>query len=168
MITTGCASALTFSTVNRLRPRHLAPRQWILARITARNAQHSPLTAAAKPTKLVLITNFRFRFNTARADAWRYCDEAMLAIQTTEEKWCEAEVNRIAGEIALKSPEPDAAKAEGYFESALSVALAQQAKSWELRAATSLARLWRDQGKVQQARELLAPVYGWFTDWTGS
>src|SRR5271167_1873762 len=48
MITTGCASALTFSTVNRLRPRHLAPRQWILARITARNAQHSPLTAAAK------------------------------------------------------------------------------------------------------------------------
>ena len=48
MFTTGCASALTFSTVNRLRPRHLAPRQWILARITARNAQHSSLTAAAK------------------------------------------------------------------------------------------------------------------------
>src|SRR5271169_4206032 len=48
MFTTGWASVLTFSTVNRLRPRHLAPRQWILARITARNAQHSPLTAAAK------------------------------------------------------------------------------------------------------------------------
>ena len=59
---------------------------------------------------------------------------------------------------------PDAAKAEAYFERALAVARKQQAKSWELRAAMSLARLWRDQGKVQQARELLAPVYGWFTE----
>ena len=56
------------------------------------------------------------------------------------------------------SPERDAAKAEEYFERALAVARQQQAKSWELRAAMSLARLWRDQGKVQQARELLAPV----------
>ena len=62
------------------------------------------------------------------------------------------------------SPEPDAAKAETYFDRALAVSRAQQAKSWELRAAMSLARLWRDQGKVQQARELLAPVYGWFTE----
>ena len=62
------------------------------------------------------------------------------------------------------SPEHDAAKAEAYFERALAVARQQQAKSWELRAAMSLARLWRDQGKVQQARELLAPVYGWFTE----
>ena len=54
--------------------------------------------------------------------------------------------------------------AKAYFERALSVALKQQAKSFELRAAMSLARLWRDQGKVQQARELLAPVYGWFTE----
>jgi predicted ATPase len=97
-------------------------------------------------------------------DAWRCCDEAMLAIQTTEEKWSEAEVNRIAGEIALLSPEPDAAKAETYFERALDVARQQQAKSWELRVSMSLARLCRDQGKVQQARELLAPVYGWFTE----
>ena len=97
-------------------------------------------------------------------DAWRCIGEAMTAIETTKERWCEAEVNRIAGEIALKSPEPDAAKAEAYFERALAVARQQQAKSWELRAAMSLARLWRDQGKVQQARELLAPVYGWFTE----
>ena len=74
------------------------------------------------------------------------------------------EVHRIAGEVALKSPEPDAAKAETYFERALAVSRQQQAKSWELRAAMSLARLWRDQGKPQQARELLAPVYGWFTE----
>jgi predicted ATPase len=62
-----------------------------------------------------------------------------------------------AGEIALKSPEPDAAKAQAYFERAHAVARAQQAKSWELRAAMSMARLWRDQGKRQQARDLLAP-----------
>jgi predicted ATPase len=70
----------------------------------------------------------------------------------------------MAGEIALVSPEQDVAKAQAYFERALDVARAQQAKSWELRAAMSLARLWRDQGKVNQARELLAPVYGWFTE----
>ena len=97
-------------------------------------------------------------------DAWRCIGEAMTAVETTKERWFEAEINRIAGEIALKSPEPDAAKAEAYFERALAVARQQQAKSWELRAAMSLARLWRDQGKVQQARELLAPVYGWFTE----
>ena len=88
----------------------------------------------------------------------------MTAIETTKERLCEAEVNRIAGEIALMSPEPDAAKAEAYFDRALSVARQQQAKSWELRAAMSLARLWRSQGMEQQARELLAPVYGWFTE----
>ncbi len=88
----------------------------------------------------------------------------MTAIETTKEKWCEAEVYRIAGEIALKSPQLDVAKAEGYFQRALAVASQRQAKSWELRAAMSLARLWRDQGKVQQARELLAPVYEWFTE----
>ena len=62
------------------------------------------------------------------------------------------------------SAEPDATKAEVYFERALAVAREQQAKSWELRAAMSMARLWRDQGKREQARDLLAPVYGWFTE----
>ena len=84
-------------------------------------------------------------------------------MQTSKESWWEAEIDRIEGELALKSP-PDAARAEVYFERALAVARQQQAKSWELRAAMSLARLWRDQGKLQQARELLAPVYGWFTE----
>ena len=86
----------------------------------------------------------------------------MTAVETTKEKWCEAEVNRVAGEITLMSP--DAAKAAAYFDRALALAREQQAKSWKLRASMSLARLWRDQGKVQQARELLAPVYGWFTE----
>ena len=56
------------------------------------------------------------------------------------------------------------AKAEAHFEHALTVARQQQAKSWELRAAMSMARLWRDQGKPQQARDLLTPVYDWFTE----
>ena len=88
----------------------------------------------------------------------------MTAADTTKERWWGAEINRIAGEIALRSPEADVAKAEAHFERALEVARQQQAKSWELRAAMSLARLWRSQGKVREARELLAPVYGWFTE----
>ena len=64
----------------------------------------------------------------------------------------------------LHTQESDAPKAEACFERALAVARQQQAKSWELRAAMSMARLWRDQGKPQQARELLAPVYDWFTE----
>ena len=94
----------------------------------------------------------------------RRCVPPLPAVETTKERWCEAEINRIAGEITLTSPEPEAAKAQAYFERALSVACQQQAKSWELRAAMSLARLWRSQGEPQRARELLAPVYGWFTE----
>jgi predicted ATPase len=97
-------------------------------------------------------------------EAWRRIHEAMTAIETAKERVWEAEVNRVAGQIALKSPERDSAKADEYFQRALAVARQQQAKSWELRAAMSMARLWRDQGKPQQARELLAPVYGWFTE----
>ena len=97
-------------------------------------------------------------------DAWHCVAEAMSTIGTTKETWYEAEVHRMTGEIALKSPEPDALKAQAYFGRALIVARHQQAKSWELRAAMSLARLWRDQSKVREARELLAPVYGWFTE----
>jgi predicted ATPase len=97
-------------------------------------------------------------------DAWRCIAEAIKAIQTTKETRWQAEVNRVAGEISVMSLEPDAAKAESYFTLALTVARQQQAKSWELRAAMSLASLWRDQGKVREARELLAPVYGWFTE----
>jgi class 3 adenylate cyclase/predicted ATPase len=94
-------------------------------------------------------------------DAGRCVSEAMTAMETTKEKWCEADIHRIAGEIALMSSEPDAAKAQDYFEHALTVA---RARSWELRAAMRMARLWRDQGKRDEARELLAPVYGWFTE----
>ncbi|WP_024520237.1 adenylate/guanylate cyclase domain-containing protein [Bradyrhizobium sp. Tv2a-2] len=97
-------------------------------------------------------------------DALSCIREAMSKVETTKESWFEAEIKRTAGEIALSLPDPDATKAEEYFEHALAVARQQQAKSWELRAAVSMARLWYEQGKRQQAHDLLAPVYGWFTE----
>jgi predicted ATPase len=97
-------------------------------------------------------------------DARRCIDDAIEKVERSKEKWCEAEVHRVAGEITLKSSTPDVEKAQAYFERALAIARQQQAKSWELRAAMSMAPLWRDQGKWQEARELLAPVYGWFTE----
>ena len=91
-------------------------------------------------------------------------EEGITTILTTKERWCEAEVYRTAGEIMRLAPEPDVGKAEAYVTRALSVAREQQAKSWELRAAMSMARLWRDQGRWDDARNLLAPIYGWFTE----
>ena len=126
--------------------------------------------AAMRPTgATVYIPTYLSSLARAYADVGRFddasrtIDEAMKAVETTKERMVEAEINRIAGEVALKSP-AHTAKAEDYFERALAAARQQQAKSWELRAAMSMARLWRDQGKVQQARELLAPVYGWFIE----
>ena len=83
------------------------------------------------------------KFEEAKSSIGR----AVKALETTGERWCEAEVHRAAGEIALLSPAPDGAKAEACFMRALAVARQQQAKSWELRAAMSVARLWRGQGK---------------------
>jgi class 3 adenylate cyclase/predicted ATPase len=96
--------------------------------------------------------------------AWSSIDEAMTAVEAVKEKWFEADIHRTAGEIARMQADPDLAKAETYFEQALAVARAQRAKSWELRAATSMARLWREQGKRDEAHALLAPIYGWFTE----
>jgi predicted ATPase len=97
-------------------------------------------------------------------DARRCIGDAITVVESTREKWCEAEVHRTAGDIELMPPAPDATTAQAHFERALGVARSQQAKSWELRAATSLARLWRDQGKRDEARNVLAPVFGWFTE----
>jgi predicted ATPase len=83
-------------------------------------------------------------------------------METTKERWAEAEINRMRGTL-LQSMHENAA-AEDSYRRALVVARQQQAKSWELRAAMSLARLWRDQDKVREARALLAPVYGWFAE----
>jgi predicted ATPase len=97
-------------------------------------------------------------------DAWRCITEAISAVETTKERWYEAEIHRVTGEIAVKLPQLGLSQAEAYFERALTVARAQQAKSWELRAAMSMARLWLDQDMRKKARALLAPIYGWFTE----
>jgi predicted ATPase len=97
-------------------------------------------------------------------EAWCCISEALNAVETTKERWCEAEIHRVAGRIALQSPKSNLVTAEFRFDRALTIARAQQAKSWELRAAMSMARLWRDQDKRQQAHDLLAPVYGWFIE----
>jgi hypothetical protein len=74
------------------------------------------------------------------------------------------EAYRLQGALLLQQANPDASQAEACFQQALVIVRRQQAKSWELRAATSFARLWQYQGKRDAARELLAPIYGWFTE----
>jgi predicted ATPase/class 3 adenylate cyclase len=90
--------------------------------------------------------------------------EALVAVQATGERWGEAELYRLQGTLRLQLPSPDIPQVEACFQQALAVARPQHAKSWELRAAVSLARLWQQQGKCSEARELLTPIYGWFTE----
>jgi predicted ATPase len=94
--------------------------------------------------------------------AKNYISEALKAVEKTKERWAEAEILRTAGELLLGSD--DLLGAEVHFTRSLSLAREQHAKSWELRTATSLARLWHDQGRRSQALDLLAPLYGWFTE----
>jgi predicted ATPase len=97
-------------------------------------------------------------------DARRLIRDALRTIEETNERWFEAEIYRMSGEIELKSPNLGGANPEVYFARALSVARAQQAKSFELRATMSMARLWSEQAKRAEARNLLAPIYGWFSE----
>jgi len=98
------------------------------------------------------------------SDAWHRIGEAIAAIETTKERWCEAEVQRIAGEISLMRAEPNEAVSQEHFERALAIARNQSAKSWELRAAISMARLLSNQGKRKQAYDVLAPIFARFTE----
>jgi predicted ATPase len=90
--------------------------------------------------------------------------EELAVMDATEVRFYEAELHRLKGTLLLKQAVPDTSQAESCFQHAMTVAQQQSAKSWELRAATSLACLWQSQGKHQDAYELLAPVYGWFTE----
>jgi predicted ATPase len=112
-----------------------------------------------------------------RADeGLRALDEALAHVDKTGERFWEAELYRLQGELLLiqgtekgsaRTAAPELlimAEAEARFVRALDIARRQQARSWELRAATSLSRLWQHQGKRQAASDLLAPVYGWFTE----
>lgn len=95
-------------------------------------------------------------------------DEALQQCERTDERWCMSELLRVRGEIALLEPTPDRAAAERDFEAALVLARRQQALSWELRSAISLARLRRKEGRIAEARSLLAPVSGRFTEGFGT
>jgi predicted ATPase len=95
-------------------------------------------------------------------EALKVLDEALARVDQLDERWFEAELHRLKGEALLSADR--STEAEASFRKALSVAQGQGARLWELRGATSLARLWRDQGKRGEAHDLLAPVYGWFTE----
>jgi predicted ATPase len=90
--------------------------------------------------------------------------DALALVEQTEERYYEAELYRLQGEFWLRGSRTKTCQAEKSFQKALDIARQQQAKSWELRAATSLARLWQVQDKRQDAYDLLAPVYEWFTE----
>lgn len=90
--------------------------------------------------------------------------EALDLVETTGERYYAAELHRLQGELLLQHAAPEVSHAEACFQQALTLARRQEAKSLELRAAMSLARLWQQQGKRAEARELLAPLYGWFTE----
>jgi predicted ATPase len=90
--------------------------------------------------------------------------EALARVNTTGERWYESELYRLKGELLLQQNAANQAEVETCFQQAISIACSQQAKSFELRSATSLARLWQQQGKRQEAHDLLAPIYGWFTE----
>jgi predicted ATPase len=152
MLNQGCALALTGKAADAVHK--------ITSGLTAYRS-----TGAAGFVPLYLSSLARAYAELGQFDnAWGCIGEAKTSIETTNERWCEAEVYRITGEVALKLPGADADRGATYFKSALAVARQQPAKSWELRAAMSMARLWRDQGKPVEARDLLAPVYGWFTE----
>jgi predicted ATPase len=90
--------------------------------------------------------------------------EALTLVETTGERLYEPKLYRLKGELLLQQSSDNQAEAEHCFQQAISIARSQQAKSWELRAATSLARLWHQQGKREEAQQVLGDIYGWFTE----
>jgi TOMM system kinase/cyclase fusion protein len=116
-----------------------------------------------RPYFLALLAEAYGRGGQAE-ETLRTLDEALVAVQKTGERWCEAELYRLKGELVFVRFSEDYAEAETCFQHAIAIARRQQAKSLELRAAMSLSRLWQQQGKQEESRELLAPVYGWFTE----
>ena len=95
-------------------------------------------------------------------------DDALRRSENMDERWFMSEMLRIKGELLLLQSEPNAAAAENHFRQALEWAHRQEVLSWELRSAISLARLWHEQGQTSQARQLLAPIFGRFTEGFGT
>jgi predicted ATPase len=116
-----------------------------------------------RPSSLVLLATAYEKVGKVEAGIERL-EEALALVEAREIRWCEAELHRCKGKLLLRQTSPDVPQAEACFQLALGIARRQQAKSWELRAALSLACLWQQQGKRAEARALLAPIYGWFSE----
>jgi len=119
-------------------------------------------TEVLRPYFLGLLANECGKMGKAR-EGLALLDEALALVHKTGERWPEAELHRLKGELLLALSTDNQAEAEGCLHQALAVARRQQAKSLELRAATSLSRLWQQQNKRAEAHQLLAEIYGWFT-----
>jgi predicted ATPase len=115
------------------------------------------------PYRLLLLAGMHLRARQV-SDGLDVSAEALNCVESTGERWFEAELRRVRGELLLALPVPALPDAEACFRQAIAVAREQHARIWELRAAMGLARLWRDQGRRAEAYDLLAPVYGWFTE----
>jgi predicted ATPase len=119
----------------------------------------------ANVSTLILCLQAEVHHNSGEPEeALRLLAKAINRAQRTGERYFEVDLHRIKGEVLLSLPESDPAGAAGCFGHGVALARKQKAKLWELRAATSLARLWRDQGGRAEANGLLAPIYGWFTE----
>jgi len=115
------------------------------------------------PWFCILLAEVSDRFGHTE-DGLQALAEARTLVEQHEERWWEAEVCRLRGVLLLRQTGTSQAEAEGWLQRALDVARRQEAKSLELRAAMSLSRLWQQQDKQAEARALLAPIYGWFTE----
>jgi predicted ATPase len=150
----------------------IAVQGWCLTMLRQREKGITQLTRGVAATRSGKEHLHLPTFLTLLADAYRKVHqpqdgleqllEAITVTERTQARYYEAEMHRVRGELFLFMHDGDAAEAS--FRKAINVAQHQSAKTWELRAAMSMARLWRDQGKRDEARELLAPVYGWFTE----
>jgi predicted ATPase len=118
---------------------------------------------AARPRYLILLAELSGPAGQVE-EGLRLVAEALRAFEAGGQGDMLAEAYRLQGALLLRQSTPDPTQAETCFQQALTIARRQQAKSWELRAATSLARLWQRQGKRAEAHALLAPIYGWFTE----
>jgi class 3 adenylate cyclase/predicted ATPase len=126
----------------------------------------SAVTAYSGTTAEVLVELFMAELAEAELCAGN-AEAAVVALargEETDSGWWRAEFLRLRGDLHRRGPRPDSAAAEGSYREAIAVARRQSAKSLELRAANRLAQLWREEGRSDAARDLLAPVYGWFTE----
>jgi predicted ATPase len=138
-------------------------RAWRALR-AARHAVADYTSTGGRPTRGLVSLAYCCEAAGEVGEALELLEMALEVANATDERWNEAEAHWLKGEWLLAHYPARDAEAVSSYQRALTVVCGRQAKFWELRVATSLARLWRDQGKCAEARDLLAPVYGWFTE----